>query len=176
MKNVLIIINDGFEECETIAPYDLLKRSGANVTLASRSEFVKGSHGLVVKSDLILDDISFDNYDLVVLPGGPEYLKNKEDKLYLNAIAYFIKNKAIASICATPTILGTLGYLDNVNYTCFTPMNKDFNGYFTNSEAETCNNIITSRSCGTAYEFAFEIVKYLYGEKKVKELKEDILY
>lgn len=176
MKNVLMIINDGFEEVETITPYDLLKRCGASVTLSSRSEYVKGSHGLTLKSDCNYEDISFDNYDILVLSGGKQFLNNQNDKLYLNAIKYFKENKAVASICATPTILGKLGYLDGINYTLFTPMNKDFNGYFTNAKVETSGNIITSRSCGTAMEFAFAIVKYLYGEDKVDELKEDILY
>ena len=176
MKKVLIIINNGFEECETIVPYDLLKRAGIEVSIASRSEFITGSHGLTIKRDLDLTNVSFDIYDLVVLPGGPEFIENQKDKLYLSAITYFKNNKALAAICATPTILGKMGLLDGINYTLFTPMNKDFNGYFTNSKVETSGNLITSRSCGTAYDFAFAIVKYLFDEEKVNELKQDILY
>jgi 4-methyl-5(b-hydroxyethyl)-thiazole monophosphate biosynthesis len=55
-------------------------------------------------------------------------------------------------------------------------MNRNFNGIFTNNPSEISNNIITGRSAGTALDFSFSIVKYLFGEKKLEEIKKDIIY
>lgn len=51
-KKVLIAIADGSEEIEALTAYDLLKRAGAEVTLASpEGGFVSMSRGLTVVSD-----------------------------------------------------------------------------------------------------------------------------
>ncbi len=176
MKNILILINDGFEEVETITPYDLLKRAGANVILGSFKCDVTGAHNLIIKSDIVVNESNYKDFDLIILPGGPEYKFNKENQLYKDIISYYVSNKAIASICATPTILGEMRLLNNQKYTCFTPMNRNFNGIFTNNPSEISNNIITGRSAGTALDFSFSIIKYLFGEKKLEEIKKDILY
>ena len=173
--NILFIINDGFEEIETITPYDILKRAGQNVTLSSNKVFVEGSHKLIVKADYLLSELKKENYDMLVLSGGRQYQENKNDSLYKEYVSYFAKNKAIASICATPAILGSLGLLNGKNYTLFTPMNEEFGGNFTNNRAETDGNIITSRSCGTAKDFAYEILKYIGGTSLVDKIKADTL-
>ncbi len=175
MENILFVINDGFEEVETITPYDLLKRAGFNVVLASNDIYVKGSHDLIVKSDELLRMVDFKKFDMVVLSGGRQYQHNKEDKLYLECLRYFYEKKAVAAICATPTILGENGMLLDKKYTLFTPMNKNFGGEFTNARVQRDSNIITGRSCGTALDFAYEILRYFGKDELVEKIKEDIL-
>ena len=53
MKKVYFMLADGFEETEFTAPWDLLLRAGAEVTVFSVSgnEYVTGAHGLTVKAD-----------------------------------------------------------------------------------------------------------------------------
>ena len=70
-KKVLIAIADGSEEIEALTAYDLLKRAGAEVTLASpEGGFVSMSRGLTVVSDCAVSEVADDSFDLVVLPGG----------------------------------------------------------------------------------------------------------
>lgn len=176
MKKILILVNNGFEDVETIIPYDFLKRAGYKVQLASNTKEVTSSHNLKIQSDFIINNTNYKDYDLIVLPGGRQYIDNQKDALYLEIINYYIKNKALACICATPTILGKNNLLSNYEYTCFTPMNEDFGGKFTNDKAIISKNLITGRSAGTAVEFAFKIVEYLDGIDKVNDLKKDLLY
>lgn len=42
--------------------------------------------------------------------------------------------------------------------------------------AVTDGNVITSRSAGTALDFAFEIISELLGEKEAKRIAEEIVY
>lgn len=172
--NILFIINDGFEEIETTAPIDILKRAGLSVTVASNNSFAKGAHGITISNLEILKNLDYKSYDFLVLPGGPQWKINAQDSLYLEIMKYFVENKSIASVCASPTILGAHGYLKGKKYTCFPPMNKEFGGTFTGEAAVTDGNIITGRGAGSSLEFGFEIVKYLLGEAKENELKESM--
>src|SRR3978361_2109459 len=70
---VLCIIADGFEEIETIAPVDLLRRAGAEVVMATiaASIHVTGRSGIVMHADAILGNVMDQDFDLLFIPGGP---------------------------------------------------------------------------------------------------------
>ncbi len=71
VPSVLVILAEGFEEVEAITPIDLLRRSGAKVTVASLDTLaVKGAHGIVVYADTTLASCKEKFFDCVVLPGG----------------------------------------------------------------------------------------------------------
>ncbi|MCQ2520369.1 MAG: DJ-1/PfpI family protein, partial [Lachnospiraceae bacterium] len=74
-----VFFGERFEEVEAITPVDLLKRAGHNVLTVSvgHSHHVCGSHGVMVKTDYCIDEISLSNFDVLILPGGPGY-KNLE--------------------------------------------------------------------------------------------------
>ena len=73
-KRVLVILADGFEEVEALAPIDVLRRSGASVTVAalqykSGTSCVRGAHDVLVGCDALLADVCTDRFDAIVLPG-----------------------------------------------------------------------------------------------------------
>lgn len=173
--NILCIINDGFEETETTAPIDILLRAGHKVDIVSNKTEAKGAHGIIVSNLTLITEIDTNSYDLLLLPGGPHWKQNQDDEKYLKTILDF-KDKAIAAICASPTILGKLGLLQNKNYTCFPPMNDDFKGTFTGSDAIIDGNIITGRSAGSSLEFGFKILEYIDGVDKTNSIKESMYY
>ena len=70
-KKVIVVLADGFEEIEAITPIDVLRRAGTEVIVAALETIeVKSSRGLVVRADILLDDLK-ETPDAVVLPGGP---------------------------------------------------------------------------------------------------------
>ncbi|MCR5706364.1 MAG: DJ-1/PfpI family protein [Acholeplasmatales bacterium] len=175
--NILFLINDGFEETETTAPYDVLKRAGYNVVIASNKTKAIGAHGIVFDNLIPLSNIKKDDYDMLVLPGGPQWKANSTDKSYLDIMTYFAQNKKIAAICASPTIMGDHGLLKGKKYTCFPPMHKDScGGEFTGGPAEIDGNIITGRSAGSSLEFGFKIVEALEGKEKAKSVADGMYY
>lgn len=173
---VLLIINDGFEDVEAMAPIDILRRGDINVTVASNKSEATSAHGIVFSNLTKLDNINYQEYDLLVLPGGPQWKQNIKDERYLEIATYFTKNKSIAAICASPTILGKLGLLKGIKYTCFPTMNEDFGGTFTNGSVEVSGNIITSRAAGTSMEFGYEILEYLKGKEASAKIKKSMYY
>ena len=61
-KKVLVVLADGFEEIETVTPVDLLRRAGAQVTLAATGPvdgagLVRGRCGVSILPDASLAGI-----------------------------------------------------------------------------------------------------------------------
>ena len=71
MKKILVVIAPGFEEIEAITIVDILRRAGARVTLGATVEgILKGSRGIKIEPDELLDTVLDKDFDLICLPGG----------------------------------------------------------------------------------------------------------
>ena len=88
MAKVAVFIADGSEEVEAITPVDLLRRAKVDVDVVSimPSLEITASRDIKIKADKLLDEITFDEYDLLVLPGGVRGTNN------LNACEELKKN------------------------------------------------------------------------------------
>ena len=78
---VLVPVADGTEDLEAVAIIDVLRRAGAEVTIASVSGAlsVKFSQGIKVWAECLIEDCLDNEYDLVVLPGGIPGVENLRD-------------------------------------------------------------------------------------------------
>ena len=81
------------------------------------------------------------------------------------------KNKYIAAICAAPLILGKLGILDNIEFTCF-PSFEQFapKGVYKKVGVVQSGNIITGRGIGYVNDFALHLINTLES----KEVRDNI--
>ena len=71
MSNLLIPISNGFEEIEAITIIDVCRRANIKVVIAGiESLEIIGSHGIKIISDEIIEKVSSDDFDMIVLPGG----------------------------------------------------------------------------------------------------------
>ncbi len=181
MSKVLVLLADGFEEIEAFSVVDILRRANILVFTAAFNEngFASGAHNICVKTDVTMDGINKDCYDMLVLPGGlPGSLTLKKDKRVQKLIKDFdLQNKYIAAICAAPWALDEAGVLKEA-FTCYPGCEKEMNssGYTHEKNVLVDKNIITSRGPSTAMEFALELVKILRGKDKYEEIKTELLY
>ncbi|EEY35741.1 DJ-1 family glyoxalase III, partial [Pseudoleptotrichia goodfellowii] len=118
---VVLFLVEGFEEIEAMAPIDLMRRAGITVDTVSitKEKNVISSRGVTVLTDKVIDEINFEEYEMIVLPGGPgtdNYMKS--DKLREKLKEFSIEKK-VAAICAAPTILSALGLLKGKKAVCF---------------------------------------------------------
>lgn len=174
---VLAIIFDGFEELEATAPFALLRRAGIELTIASTNTTVTGSHNLSYTNLSLLNSIDYTSFDCLLLPGGAHYKTLETNKNVLEIIKYFIEqNKTVSAICASPTIIGKMGYLKNKNYTCFTSMNDDFGGNYIDCYVVVDDNLITAKSAAASIEFAYAIIEKLMGKEHLKKVQNNIFY
>jgi 4-methyl-5(b-hydroxyethyl)-thiazole monophosphate biosynthesis len=176
MSNALVIIMDGVEELEAMAPVDLLRRAGADVTVASTSPSVAitGRNGIRLTADTLLPDTN-EPFDLIIVPGGPghkELLENKE--LLDRLVAQNKAGRLIGSICAGPLVLKKAGLLEGKLFTAFPGTAELLPERDPDSAVVVDGNLITSQGAGTAIAFALALVEGLLGADKRREIAASI--
>ena len=179
MKTVLVPLAPGFEEIETITVVDILRRAGAQVTLAgTQIGPLEGSRGISILPDDMLENVLQKEFDLVVLPGG----QPGNDNLKKDArVAQLLKkmdslNKNIAAICAAPLVLKDAGILKNRCATSHPSVQNDMQGISYQDERVVVDgHIVTSKSPGTAMEFSLKLVEILFGRERMDVVNKEVL-
>ena len=182
-KKVAVFLANGFEEIEAITPVDLLQRAGIVVDTVAITEenLVESARKLKILADKVIKDISFSEYDMLVLPGGPGFKNYFDSQLLLDKIVEFskdVENKKVAAICAAPTVLSSLGILEGKKAICFPACEEDLlkgNPILIKERVIKDGNIITSRSAGTALDFALEIISELLDKEVAEKISEEIV-
>ncbi|MDP1853302.1 MAG: DJ-1/PfpI family protein [Candidatus Omnitrophota bacterium] len=180
VKKALIILADGFEEIEAITAIDILRRAQIEVIVAGLSNReTRGSHGIKVSTDILLDELK-EETSALILPGGSPGAENlaKSPKVASLINKMFKSGKIIGAICAAPAlVLEPAGVLKGKKATCFPGMEKLFSREikFTQEEVVRDGNIITSRGPGTALAFALKIVEVLLDKDTAQTLKEKLV-
>lgn len=181
MKKVYIYLAEGFEEIEALAPADILRRAGAQVTLISISEHttVTGAHGIRVTADCTINSVQ-DDADMIVLPGGCPGYENlaKCSSLEKTIEKMLSSKKTVAAICGAPAaVLGEKGFLKGRRAVCYPGMeNRLFCKETPDAGVCVDGNIITAKSAGYAVDFALTLVEHLFGSSQKVEVENGIVY
>ncbi len=179
-KKVVVLLAEGFEEIEAATPIDVLRRAGAEVTVAGAGGLaLKGAHGLVYQADVELAKLSGD-FDMVVFPGGMPGAKNLGESAEARRLAEGMlkAGKFVTAICAAPVMtLGAWGLLAGKNATCYPGMEKMFPAgvRFSTERVVVDGRVVTSRGPGTALEFSLALVRLLAGDGMADLLAKDML-
>ena len=177
---VYVFLADGFEECEALAPADILRRGGIDLkTVGVTGKTVTGAHGIPVICDITADEAVKEDLSAVILPGGmPGTLNLKKSRAVQEFIDFAAeKGLIIGAICAAPSILGAKGLLKNKKATCFTGFEKELTGAsVTDTPVVRDGNIITAYGAGAAFEFGFCLAEALLGKSATEQLAAAMRY
>ena len=176
---VYLFLANGFEEIEALAPLDLLRRAGVEVTTVGvGGEMIRGSHGIVVQAD-IPDTMYMDaDPEMIILPGGMPGSKNLDESRIVDTAVITAARKGayIAAICAAPFILGKRGLLAGKEAICYPGFENELIGAkISKKSVVTDGNITTAKGMGAALGFATELVRIFCGEEKAKQLSEAVM-
>ncbi|MGN0642661.1 MAG: DJ-1 family glyoxalase III [Huintestinicola sp.] len=177
---IYVFLADGFEETEAITPIDLLRRCGKTVeTVGVTGASAVSSHNITVTCDRLLSDISYDDIEMIVLPGGLKGTKNLESSEGVQkCIDYCAENGIlIGAICAAPSILGHKGLLKGRKAVCYPGFEEALEGAEVLSvPAVRDGNIITARGAGASLEFAEALISAVDSPEKAKKIAEQIIW
>jgi protease I len=168
-KKIAILATHGFEQSELEVPRDRLKAAGATVHIVSlKSGEIKGwemkDWGRPVKVDKTLDQVSADEYDALVLPGGqinPDLLR-VEPKALAFIKDIFNQDKIVAAVCHAPWLLIETGIAKGRRMTSYKSIKTDVmnaGAKWEDSEVVVDNGVITSRNPGDLNAFSAKIIE-----------------
>ena len=181
MKQTLVTVAPGFEEIETITVIDILRRAEINVVAASTEPGeITGSRGVkIVPDGLLRNVLNTQDFDMIVLPGGLQGTINLRNDALVKKIILemYEQGKYIAAICAAPTVLAEVGLVRGKRITSHPSVKKELRdiSIYQESRVAMDGQIITSRSPGTAMEFAMKLVDILVGKSKREEINKGVL-
>jgi protease I len=168
-KKIAILATHGFEQSELEVPRDRLKAAGAAVDIVSlEAGKIKGwskkDWGRPVSVDKSLAEVSADDYDAVVLPGGqinPDLLR-VEPKAIAFIKDVFNQKKIVAAICHGPWLLIEAGIAKGRRMTSYKSIKTDVvnaGGKWEDSDVVVDMGVITSRNPGDLEAFSAKIIE-----------------
>lgn len=176
MKKAYLILAEGFEVIEAMAPLDVLRRSGVEVFTISigRSLDVTSSQRITVKADTFFDPDTFKNGDMLILPGGyPGYENIGNHKGLMDLAAHYLSsNKYLAAICGAPSALAKAGLIDGRRVTAhFTVKDLLTDSYYVDEKVVIDDNLITSTGAGRSLDFALTLGEVLTDQETMEKVR-----
>ena len=168
-KKVAMVLAKNFEDVEAIDPKQALEAAGAEVTVIGIERGpVEGKKGGTLEATTTFADVSPDDFDLLVIPGGgaPENLR-----IHPPAVDFtrrFVESgKPVGSICHGPQLLISAKVLDGRTVTAVNKIADDIinaGAAWVDEPLVVDGNLITSRVPKDLPQFNEALTKALVGE------------
>ena len=164
-KTIALLATNGFEDSELTSPMKAVQQAGGNVVVVSESaEDITGKNGTEVAVDEVVGDVSVDDYDGLLLPGG---LTNP-DTLRMNETAvsfvrdFFADHKPVAAICHAPWLLVEADVLAGRTLTSWPSLMTDITnagGTWVDESVVVDQGLVTSRKPDDLPDFNAKMVE-----------------
>ena len=179
---IYMFLANGFEEVEALAPLDLLRRVGCDVTTVGvgGADTIVGAHGIAVGANIPDTMFRDSKPEMIILPGGMPGTRHLDESRTVDAALRSAANTGayIAAICAAPMVLGKRGYLEGKKAVCFPGFEEYLEGAILQPKGVkvvTDGKIITAVGMGAAVEFGLALVRVLKGDDAANALRSAIL-
>ncbi len=172
MTSALIPLAPGCEELEAVTIIDLLRRADFDVLTAGLVEgSITASRRTVLVPDVLLVDMTDQEFDLIVLPGGQPGATHLGESRILKRMLYRQDERGgwIGAICAAPRVLAAHGLLAGRRATSFPGALDEFSdGSFemVDDPVVIDDHIVTSRGPGTAMDFVLTLIECSAGSER----------
>lgn len=177
---VYILLAPGFEELEAVAPADILRRGGAEVALVGVEGMeIPGGHGIVIRADVSMEQVTLGPEDMLVLPGGlggMQAMERNENVMALVREAAARTDIWLCALCASPTILGRAGLLNGRRAVCYPGMEGEMSGAHPEMDVHvvTDGRLITGRAPGAAVETGLALLSALKGSDCADRVRQEM--
>ena len=152
MADIVIFVEDGYEEFELWVPYYRFLEAGYAVTVvgAKADKLYAGKHGIEVKTDAAFSAVNLAGVKVLLIPGG-----HAPDRLRLHDTAVELVRMAnetgivIAAICHAGSVLVSAGIVSGRRLTSYRSIRDDLRAAGANWVDEPVvidGNLITART------------------------------
>lgn len=166
-KKVVILIEEMFNAFEFWYPYYRLKEAGAEVTVvgSGRTDIFNGKPGTEFKADVAADQVSADDFDGIVIPGGyaPDLMRRFPAMVDL-VKQMFVDGKLVAAICHAGWMLASADVLKGKQATSFFAIKDDMvnaGAEWVDADVVVDGNLVTSRMPDDLPAFMKAIIAFL---------------
>jgi protein deglycase len=186
MKNVLLLLAEGFETFEASVFIDVIgwnleegDKSTQLFTCGLKKE-IKSSFNQRFIVDYLVDEIDIEQFEALAIPGGFEeygFYNDAYNEKFLELIRGFkAKNKIIASICVGALPVGKSGVLKNKKGTTYkSELRREalvkFGVNVIDQPIVTDDNIITSWNPSTAVNVALLLLEQLTSKNNADNIR-----
>ncbi|MFL6054679.1 MAG: type 1 glutamine amidotransferase domain-containing protein [Actinoallomurus sp.] len=168
-----LVATDGIEQVELTEPWKAVEQAGGTPRLISTSSGQVQARNHLEKADTFpvdatVDEVSVDDFDALVLPGGvanPDFLRT-QPKVVAFAKGFFENAKPVAAICHAPWTLVEAGVVRGRTLTSWPSLRTDIRnagGTWVDQEVTRCtagsNTLVTSRKPDDLKAFCQELVE-----------------
>ncbi len=173
---VAVLAMDGVEAAELTAPVDALRQAGATVEIISHDRadlqaFDRLVPTIKITVDKTFADVTPDDYDALLLPGGAlnaDALRVVPEAQAF-AAAFDNADKPIAAICHAPWLLASADLLEGRTLTSFHTIHDDIEnagGTWIDQPTVNDGNLLTSRQPADIPEFNERMLALFAGARK----------
>ncbi len=168
-KKVAFLATDGVEQVELEKPLQAVRDAGGEAEIISleKGDFQAHQHlekGDTFTADKAVADVSADDYDALVLPGGvanPDFLRTDENAVRF-ARAFFEQGKPVAAICHGPWLLVEADVVRGRKVTSWPSLKTDIRnagGEWVDQEVVVDGGLVTSRKPDDLPAFCDKLVE-----------------
>lgn len=178
MKRAYILLADGFECVEALAPIDVMFRAGVDlrrIAIGGKLD-VASSHNLVsLKCHTTIEEANLSDGCAIILPGGnPGYINLRESEAVCRAVReYYNSGRLVAAICGAPTVLAAADIAKDRAITCHSSVIGQMGDYkYVGSNVVEDGNLITSSGTGHAIEFAIAVAARMVDSETLSRTRQ----
>ena len=166
---LLVVAQEQFRDEECFIPKQIFEVAGAKVTVAAEfTEIAKGTLGGTIKPDVRISEVRIDDYDAIVISGGPgsrKYLWDNQRLRELVKEADSLK-KVISAICISPVVLARAGILKGKESTVFKSPDtlnelKKHGALYQDRDVVVSGRVVTGQGPKNAEAFGKAVLKAL---------------
>jgi len=167
-KKVAVLLETLYNELEFWYPYYRMKEAGAEVVVvAPKRDTYASKIGMTAASDKAASEVSADDFDAVIIPGGyaPDHMRRSKE------LVEFVRRlhengRVVAAICHAGWMLVSAGILKGKTVTSFYAIRDDLvnaGATWVDKEVVKDGNLITSRTPADLPVFCAAIIAKLEG-------------
>lgn len=177
MSKVYILLADGFEAVEAVAPIDVMHRGGIEIVKVSVSGAanITSSHSIVTLiADMTLGEGLPLDADAIILPGGYPGYENltSSEAVGRSVNEYYDAGRIVAAICGAPAVLAANHVGEGSIVTSHTSVRDRMGAYkHVGGSVVRDGNLITGAGAGVAVDFALAVAEAVEGDECVAKIK-----